>query len=131
MFCDYSKLVTLYKIGEVHFRLLCTNGFPAKAKNERFTERSPCPQNLKNESFTSSFGRLRQRIASKSVPHVQLYYFYSFNQSNHRFVALSLPSSFLKLPNDNQKSGDGFWLLGILSADALTRIKLALSDHQF
>ena len=36
MFCDYSKLVTLYKIGEVHFRLLGTNGFHVKAKNERF-----------------------------------------------------------------------------------------------
>ena len=28
--------VTLYKIGEVHFRLLGTNDFRAKAKNERF-----------------------------------------------------------------------------------------------
>ena len=30
-------LVMLYKIGEVHFRLLGTNGFHAKAENERFT----------------------------------------------------------------------------------------------
>ena len=34
--CDYSMLITLYKIGGVHFRLLGTNGFHVKAKNERF-----------------------------------------------------------------------------------------------
>ena len=40
--------------------------------------------------------------APKSVPHVQHDYFSSFNQSNHSFVALSLPvlSSFLKLLNE-------------------------------
>ena len=37
LFCDYSKLVELYKICEVLFRLLGTNGFPVKAENERFT----------------------------------------------------------------------------------------------
>ena len=37
MFRYYSKLLTLYKIGELHFRLLGTNGFHAKAENERFT----------------------------------------------------------------------------------------------
>ena len=47
------------------------------------------------ETFTSSFGRLRQKIGWKSVPHVQPDYFSSFNQSYHWFVA----SSFLKLPN--------------------------------
>ena len=77
-------LVTLYKIGEVHFHLLGTNGFHVKAENERFTAAgSRCRQNLKNENFTSSFGRLRQQIAPKSVPHVQHDYFSSFNQSNH------------------------------------------------
>ena len=65
-------LITSYKIGGVHFRLLGTNGFHVKAKNERFTvARSRCRQNLKYENFTSSFGRLRQNIAPKSVPHVQ------------------------------------------------------------
>jgi len=64
-------LITLYKIGEVHFRLLGTNGFHVKAKNQRFTAAgSRCRQNLKDENFTS-FGRLRQNIAPKSVPHVQ------------------------------------------------------------
>ena len=47
-----------------------------------------------------SFGRLRQKFAPKSVPHVEHDYFSPFKQSNHWFVALSLqmPSSFLKLP---------------------------------
>ena len=84
-------LITLYKIGVVQNR-----------GNERFTAASfRCHQNLKYENFTSSFGRLRQNIAPKSVPHVQHDYFSSFNQSNHCFVALSLtlPSLNLKLPN--------------------------------
>ena len=89
-------LITLYKMGELHFRLLGTNGVHVKAKNERFTAAgSRCRQNLWYENFTSSFGRLRQNIAPKSVPHVQHEYFSSLNQSNHWFVAssLTLPSS--------------------------------------
>ena len=75
-------LVTLYKTGEVHFRLLGTNaGFEAIAKNERFNSvGSRCRENLKYENFASSFGILRQKIAPKSVQHD---YFSSFNQSNH------------------------------------------------
>ena len=57
---------------------------------------SRCRQNLKYENFTSSFGRLRQNVAPKSVPHD---YFSSFNQSNHWLVALSLP-----LPSSNLNS---------------------------
>ena len=76
-------LVTLYKIGEMHFRLLGTNGFQVKAKSERFTAASSrCRQNLKYENFTSSFGSLRQDIVPKSVPHVQHDYIFSFSQSN-------------------------------------------------
>ena len=76
-------MVTLYKIGEVHFRLLGTNYFHVKEKNERFTAASlRCPDNLKYENFTSSFGRLRQNIAPQSVPHIQ-HDFSSFNKSNH------------------------------------------------
>ena len=46
MFSNF-KLVTLYKIGEVHFRFLGTNGFHAKAENKRFTTAgSCCRQNL-------------------------------------------------------------------------------------
>ena len=53
-------LITLYKIGELHFRLLGTNGFHVKAKSERSTAASlRCRQNLKYENFTSSFGRLQ------------------------------------------------------------------------
>ena len=74
----------LYKIGGVHFRLLGKNGFHVKAKNERFTAAgSRCRQKLKYENFTSSFGRLRDNIAPKSVPYVQHDYFPSFNQLNH------------------------------------------------
>ena len=42
------------------------------------------------------------KTAPESVPHEQHDYFSSFNQSNHLFVASSLPllSSFLKLPTD-------------------------------
>ena len=86
VFCDFSTLVALYKIGGVHFRWLGTNGFQVKAENERFTAASSrYRQNLKELKFhvDSSFGRLRQNIASKSVPHVQHNYFSSFNQSNH------------------------------------------------
>ena len=86
-------LITLYKIGELHFRLLGTNGFHVKAKSERFTAASSrCRQNLKYEN-SSSFARLRQNIAPKSVRHVQHDYFPPFNQSNHGFVALSLTLS--------------------------------------
>ena len=82
--CNYSMLMTLYKIGEVHFRLLGTSGFHVKAKSERFSATSSrCRQNLKCENFTSSFGRLCESISTKSVPHVKHDYFSSFNQSNH------------------------------------------------
>ena len=77
-------LVTLYKIGEVHFRLLGTNRYHVKAENERFTAASSrCRQKLKYENFTSLFDRLRQNIAPKSVPHVQHDYISLFKQSNH------------------------------------------------
>ena len=83
-------LVTLYKTGEVHFRLPDTNGFHVKAKNQRFTAAgSRCRQNFKNENLTSLFDRLRQKIASESVRHVQHDYFSLFNQSNRCIVAFS------------------------------------------
>ena len=70
--------------------------------NERVTTASSrCRHNLKYENFTSSFARLRQNIAPKSVLHVQHDYLSSFNQSNQWFVgsSLTLPSSNLKFPN--------------------------------
>ena len=76
-------LVTLYEIEKLYFRLLGTNGFYANATNERFPSAgSRCRLNLKYENLTSSFGRLHQKIAPKSVPHVQHDYFFLFNQSN-------------------------------------------------
>ena len=107
--CKYSMLVVVQnRRSALSFAYISTNGFHAKAKNERFTAASfRCRQNLKYEDFTSPFGRLRQtpfgrlrqNIAPKSVPHVQQDYFSSFNQSNHWFVPLSLtlPWSNLKL----------------------------------
>ena len=54
-------------IGEAYFRLLGgTNGFHAKAENERFSAVGlGCRQNPKHENFNSSFGRLRQKNCSK------------------------------------------------------------------
>ena len=51
-------------------------------------------------TFTLIFGRLRERIELKCVPHVQRDYFCLFNQSDHCFLAssLPLPLSLLKLP---------------------------------
>ena len=100
MLCDDSKSVTVNKLGERHFRLRGTNGFRAKAKNERFT--------AAGSDFVIRIWKMkisRRRLAdyvkncSKSLPHVQHDYFSSFNQSNHWFVVLSwsLPSSFLKV----------------------------------
>ena len=60
-------------------------------ENERFT--TVCSRgrlNPKFGNFTLAFGRLRQRIALKCVPHVQHGYFSSFNQSDHCFLASSL-----------------------------------------
>ena len=55
-------------------------------ENERFTVLcSRCRDKLKFGNFTLSFGRLRQRIVLKCVPHVQHDYFSSFHQSDHFF----------------------------------------------
>ena len=81
--CVRLSVLRLFQVGHVvHFCLLDRNGFHVKAENKRFTKASShCRQNLKYENFTSSFGRLRQNIAPKTVPHVQHDYFSSFNQS--------------------------------------------------
>ena len=59
---------------------------------------SRCRWNLQFGNVTLSFGRLRKRIVLKFVRHVQHDYFFSFNQSDHCFLALllSLASSLLK-----------------------------------
>ena len=87
---------------KVSFYLIGTIGFHVETKNEIFAAGgSCCRQKLKCWNFRLSCGRLRQEIAPKSVPHVQHDYFSSFNQWNHWFVMLSLPSSFLKLSSYN------------------------------
>ena len=51
-------LVALYKLGEVLYRLLGTNGFDVKVKNERLTAASSlCRQNLKYDKIA------RRRLA--------------------------------------------------------------------
>ena len=95
-------LITLYKIGEVHFRLLGTNGFHVKA-NERFTAASSrCRHNLKYENFTSSFCRL-QYSASKhctkkrAARAARLFFFIQTIKSLICGVVVDVPSSNLKL----------------------------------
>ena len=86
VFCDYSMFVTLHEIGEVSRPFTCigTNGFHVKAEKERFTSASSrCRQNLKYGNSTSSFGRLRQKIAPKGVLHDYL----STNSTN-RIIGL-------------------------------------------
>jgi len=62
MFCDYSTLVTLYKIGEVNFRSLGANGFHVKAKNEIYTAAgSRRSQNLKYESLAHYVRKYHQK----------------------------------------------------------------------
>ena len=58
----------LHKIVEVHFRLLDTNDFHLKAKNERFTAAGSWRyrQHLKYEKCASLFGRVRHKLRQKA-----------------------------------------------------------------
>ena len=106
MFFDDSKLDTSYRIGEVHFRLLGTNGFHVKTKNERFTAASSrCRQNLKYENLTSSFGRLRQNIAPKSVLHEQHDDFFLVQPIKSLICGVVVAASLLKLPDYIEDGG--------------------------
>ena len=94
-------LVTLCEMGEVYFRLLSTNGFHVKAESEIFTAGGwRCRQNLKYENFASSFGRLREKIAPKSVPHVCSTIISLIQPIISLIcgVVVALPLPFLKLP---------------------------------
>ena len=75
-------------------------------KNERFSVVGS-RLNLNFGNLTLPFGRLRPTKALKCVPHVKQDYFSPFNQSDHCFLALSLPSTLLKLPN-NLYEGQSF-----------------------
>ena len=67
------------------------------SNNELALQHVPCDRKFRN--FTLSFGRLRQRILRKCVPHMQHDYFSPFNQSDHCFMTSSvlLTSSLLKV----------------------------------
>ena len=94
---------------------------PARAKNRSCSRGltvvcSRCRLNLKFGNFTLLFGRLRQRIVLKCVPHVQHDYFCSFNQLDHCFRAslLTLLSTLLKLPSTDglhSIEGQDFWVM--------------------
>ena len=58
-------------------------------------------KNVKFGNFSLLFEGIRQRMLLKCVSHVQHDYISSFIQSDHCFLALSLPllSSLIKLPN--------------------------------
>ena len=78
-------LVTLYKIGEVYFRLFGTNAFHSKAENERFSAAgSCCRKNLKRENYPSSFGRLRQKFncTKKRAARAARFFFFFFHSTN-------------------------------------------------
>ena len=77
-------LVMWQKMYEISFQLIGANSYHVKLENERFTAaRSGFRQNFKYENSRSSFDRLRQKFAPKSVPHMQHDYFSSFSKSNH------------------------------------------------
>ena len=74
--------VVQIKIGEVHFRLLGTNGFH-EMKDLLTAAGSPCRDNFKYVNFITSFGGLSRQTASKRVLQVQHdYYSYSTNLLN-------------------------------------------------
>ena len=66
MLCDFLKLVTSYKIGKVPFRLLGTNGFHAKAKNEILTAAgSRRRKNLKLGSLKNDHGNVFRNVTQR------------------------------------------------------------------
>ena len=132
-------LVTLYKIGEVYFRLLPTNGFHVKAENERFD----CCGFALSSGRTSNMKISRRRLTNYAKnPHQKacrtcskIIFPHSTNEiidllccrcrSRHRFQTLSsqeqiesspygeIPStdSALKLSKCRQR--DGHWKAGV------------------
>jgi len=57
-----------YKISEVHFRLLGTNGFHVKAKNEIYSCELVLSLEPQMWNFTSSLGRQRGTLHQKACP---------------------------------------------------------------
>ena len=61
-------LVTLYKIGKVHFRLFFgTNGFHVKAENERFTTAGW--QKISRRHLTDYVSKMHRKACSSIIPH--------------------------------------------------------------
>ena len=87
LFCDYYFFLAFLLLTE-HAARTGRSADEVHITNERCAVVfSRCRLNLNFGIFTSSFGRLRQRIVLKYVPHVQHDYWSSFNQSNHWFMA--------------------------------------------
>ena len=83
MFCNYSMLVALHRIGKVQYRLLGTDGCHVKAKNEGFTAAGWRRRNIKYQYFMSSFGRLRQKKEKEQKAYCTfstIYFLHSTNQ---------------------------------------------------
>ena len=88
-------MVTLYRIGEVHFRWLGTNGFHAQAKNERFRAAgSHCRRNLKTKMSRLLADKVR-KFNQKACRTCSTIIFP--RSTNQGIDLLLLPSSFLKL----------------------------------
>ena len=88
-------------IVRIHFSSIMTlNNSKMIAETRSYIFRWRCRIRRRSVCLSSllSFGRLRQRMLLKCVPHVQHDYCSSCNQSDHCFLLLSLPSSLLKLP---------------------------------
>ena len=61
-------LVTLYKIGKVHFRLFFgTNGFHVKAENERFTTAGW--QKISRRHLADYVSKMHRKACSSIIPH--------------------------------------------------------------
>ena len=82
-------MLASFIVDRVHCKRTGSSAVEVNTENERFTV--VYSRYLKFGSSTLSFGRLRRRIALECVPHVQHDYFSSFNQSDHCFLASSLP----------------------------------------
>ena len=89
-------LVTLYKIAEVHFRLLGTSGYRVKANNERYNAASShCRQNVKREISRRRLADYVKNCTKKRAARAARLFF--LIQPIISFVTLTLPllSSFL------------------------------------
>ena len=100
--CDYYCLLAFYTVENLCLKWTGKNAVEFNEANERFTVGvHVVVKTLNLEISRYRLRRLRQIILLKHVPHVQHDYFSSSTQSDHLFIALSLPmpSCLLKVPN--------------------------------